>query len=250
MRRLHNVLYVAMVLFCSTLLAACSYSNSITSPTEPATNTTTTNNGQTADTTTEPSPDQIDQNIANMLKDEKDYRWVIIIQDSSTINVAPGETTVTMDLKATNAAGGIIGKYVGTMTAKSVSVNPAYAATATSDLKTGNVNFSIGPVLAPLVPENTEDDRLAPLVPTDKDSLAPLVGPGNEPDYEGDGTVVLANPTGNVQIQGMGISTQKKHTSTANYPLYFTIQGTQVRMTMKTPQGDLYFDGFLRGEGK
>ncbi len=241
MKNVKNILSVAILLISSLFLAACSNSGGAQSPTQPSTNPPTTYKGQAAATTTEPSANSgVNSDVAAMLKDEKDYNWVIIVQDSSTIKVAPGETTVTMDLKATNSQGGIMGKYSGTSTAKSVSVNPAYGATATSDLKTGTVSFSIGPVLAPLVPENN-DNKLP---------LAPLVQPGNEPDYEGDGTFALSNPTGTVQIQGMGIATQKQHTSTSSYPLHFSIKGTQVRMTMKTPQGDIYFDGLIRGEGK
>ncbi|MBI5422244.1 hypothetical protein HZA44_03880 [Candidatus Peregrinibacteria bacterium] len=257
MKNVKTVFAVAVLSIASVFLVACAPLDGSESANQPA-----NGNGQEA-STTEPSADSgVNREIADMRKDEKNYNWVIIVKDSATV-ASPVETTVEMDLTATNASGGIEGKYSGTMTTSSVSKNSAYAATATSDKKTGTVNFSIGPVLAPLVDENAEDDRLAPLVPdepgdgrlaplvpNDKEALAPLVGPENEPDYEGDGTLAISNPTGTTQIQGLGVAAQKQHTSASSFPVHFSIKGANVRMTMTTPQGDLYFDGFIRGEGK
>jgi hypothetical protein len=194
-------------------------------------------NGQAAAPSNEA---QANPDIVSMLKDEKNYDWVVYVKDSSEANTGSIKTTVSMDLKASNASGGIEGKYTGSATASSKSVNSSYGATATSDTKVGTVNFSLGIPLAPLAPDNSQG----------KEPLAPLTQPGDEPDFEGNGTFALSNPTGESQIQGMGVSVQKEHTSASSFPIHLSVKGATVRMTMTSPQGPIYFNGYIRGEGK
>jgi hypothetical protein len=258
MKSFKNGLSVTFLFVASLILAACANSGGAQTPATPppenpsaqaapaqnptpAPTSPSPDNGQAAASATQSSDgSQANPDIVAMLKDEKDYDWSIYVKDSSAISMGPIKTTVMMDLKASNTSGGIEGSYTGTATSSSQSVNSAYSSTATSDTKVGTVNFSLGVPLAPLVPEKPEENG----------ALPPLVTPENEPDYEGDGTFVLSNPTGMSQIQGMGVSVQKEHTSASTHPFHISVKGAQVRMTMTTPQGDLYFDGYIRGEEK
>lgn len=193
----------------------------------------------------------------------EDFNWTIVVKDSSTISIGPMKMDFTIDLNAVNTTGKIDGPYTGSATTKAVS----HAENVAIKKGTGSINapvegkstslsFNISPYvsdedkLAPLVPEEPDDGKLAPLVPNDDEKLAPLTDPKDQPEYEGEGTMVLQSSgtaTGTVR----GVSASKGIGNTSTNRLKFTIKGTQVRLEVTIPEiGPVYFNGFIRGEGR
>jgi hypothetical protein len=170
----------------------------------------------------EPSaPPQASSDIPAMMKDEKDYDWVIYVQDTQKMN-GPLKEPITIDLKATNTAGGIEGTYTGSATLKfSRTVGEA----SVTSVSTGDdLKLVVGPYLTPLVnPPKAED----------------------QPEYSGHGTMSLSNVgTGTVAGESKTLSFK------ASVSMDLTIKGTQVEMTLKYPMGTVLYHGFIRGEGK
>ena len=189
----------------------------------------------------------------------EDFNWTIYVQDSSTVSVGPMQMDISIDLTAVNSSGKIDGAYTGSATTKAVShmeggkgsINAPVEGTSTA------LSFNISPYvadedkLAPLVPAEPDDGKLAPLVPSDDDKLAPLTDPNNQPEYEGTGSMTLqSGGVGTVTARGVSVSKEIR-TNTSVNPLHITIMGTQVRLEVQIPEiGAVYFDGFIRGEGK
>jgi len=189
----------------------------------------------------------------------EDFNWTIYVKDSSTVNVGPMKMDISIDLTAVNTSGKIDGAYTGSATTKAVShmedgrgsINAPVEGTSTA------LAFNISPYvadedkLAPLTPPDPNDDKLAPLVPSDDDKLAPLTDPNDPPQYEGEGTMTLqSGGSGTVTARGVSI-TKGIRTNTSVNPLHITIKGTQVRLEVQIPEiGAVYFDGYIKGEGK
>lgn len=213
--------------------------------------------------TTNPSPENdIGTSADSVAKKEptqpEDFNWTVYVQDSSTVNVGPMKMDLSIDLKAVNTTGKIEGPYTGSATTKAVSSMQTAKGSINAPVegKSTSLTFNVTSYvpdedkLAPLVPAEPEDDSLAPLVPNDDDKLAPLTDPNNQPEYEGAGSMTLqSGGTGTVTARGVSVSRGIGNTSVN--PLKLTIKGTQVRLEVDIPEiGAVYFDGFIRGEGK
>jgi hypothetical protein len=72
----------------------------------------------------------------------------------------------------------------------------------------------------------------------------------NAPDYEGSGMMVLqSGGTGTVTARGVSVSRGIGNTS--ENPLKVYITGPTVRLEVQIPEiGSVYFNGYIRGEGK
>lgn len=190
-------------------------------PTPPAT-PPPTDNGQAAVPKTELAvAPEANSDESAMLKDEKDYDWVIYVQDTQKMS-GPLKEPITIDLKATNILGGIEGNYTGSATLK---FNQTVGeASVTSVSSSNDLNLVVGPYLAPLVNAPKAEDQ---------------------PDYSGHGTMSLSNVgTGTVAGESKTVSFK------AAVSMDLTIRGTQVEMTLKYPMGTVLYHGYIRGEGK
>ena len=174
------------------------------------------------------------------------FNWTISVKDTTTIAIGPIQSTTTLDVVAKNDVKGIPGHYSGTGSGKTVNTNPDYAAKSEAGVEnTLQWDFVLDYPLASLTPDEKadEDGALAPLVPSDDDSLAPLVEPGKEADYEGVGTMTMAPRT--AAIEGRGVSATKKLEG-ISFPINLYVMGEKVRLELKTPQGSVYFDGTMK----
>jgi hypothetical protein len=190
-------------------------------------------------TATEITPEQIaeaDEARKNQ-EDVRDYDWVIYVKDSVTVNNGPMKSTVTVDLKARNMSGDIIGNYYGSATS-----------TTTNDMMGGG-----GKITAPFVSKSTDmklyvGPYLAPLTPPTVDpNLAPLETP--DPEYSGSGSITMSS-SGVGTVSAGGYSVSKGLSNDSTIPIEINIIGPQVRLMVKMPQATLYFDGYIRGEKK
>lgn len=170
--------------------------------------------------------------------DEKDFDWVIYVNDTYAFTNGPMQNSVTLNLKARNiSGGGIMGTYYGSATAKSTN----YMAGAKGSIdapfasKSSNLKLEVGPYLAELTPP-PEDPNLAPLTTED-------------PDFSGFGSISMSTSgTGIVESRGYRMAAGASNKSTV--PIEVNIIGPQVRLIAKLPQATLYFNGYIRGEGK
>ncbi len=191
-------------------------------------------------------------------EDSGNYNWVIYVQDSSTITMGDMKMDLAIDLKAVNTSGNIYGQYIGSATTKAVSsmttakgsLNAPVEGKSTSLVINVSPSVSDEDKLAPLTSPDPDDDKLAPLVPSDDDKLAPLTGSQEKSDYEGSGSMTLqSGGTGTVTVRGVSVSRGIGNTSVN--PLKVFITGTTVRLEVDIPEiGAVYFDGYIRGEGK
>ncbi len=189
--------------------------------------------------------------------------YVVSINDSSTISVGPMKMDFTLNLKATNTTGKITGTYTGSATTKAVSHAENIAVkggvgsiNAPVEGKSTSLTFDISPYipdnekLAPLAPAEPDDGKLAPLVPSDDDKLAPLTKPEDQPQYEGEGTMVLdssGTATGTIN----GYSGSRGIGNTSSNGLKFLINGSNVQLEVRIPQiGGVLFNGTIQKEAK
>lgn len=188
----------------------------------------------------------------------EDFNWTIYVKDSSTIHVGPMKMELSIDLQAVNTSGKIDGPYTGSATTKAVSSMESGKGSINAPVegKSTSLSFNISPTvpdeekLAPLAPVDPDDDKLAPLVPNPDDQLAPLTGSNEARDYEGEGSMTLQSAgtaTGTVR----GVSASRGIGNTSVNPLKVFIKGTEVRLEVDIPEvGAVYFNGYIRGEGK
>lgn len=188
----------------------------------------------------------------------EDFNWTIYVKDSSTINVGEMQMDFDIDLTAVNTTGKMDGLYTGSATTKAVShmEDGRGSINAPVEGSSNDVSLMVSAYvadedkLAPLAPADPDDDKLAPLVPSDNDKLAPLTDPNNQPEYEGSGSMTLQSG-GTGTITSRGYSQSRGIGNTSVNQLHVTIMGTQVRLEVQIPEvGSVYFDGFIRGEGK
>ncbi|MEI7813308.1 MAG: hypothetical protein WCJ13_00770 [Coriobacteriia bacterium] len=170
---------------------------------------------------------------------EKDFNWVIYVKDTSEISQGPMKYTISLDLKAVNTAGDIMGTYTGSATSKTTSEMNAGGGKVSAEAKSTSTALEIkmGPYLTPLEPLGEADPK----------DLAPL--PTAAPDFSGSGSITMAT-TGKGTVSAGGYSTSKGIANNSTTPIEVNVIGPQVRMLVKTPQGTVYFDGYIIGEGR
>jgi hypothetical protein len=242
-----NTLPFCLLLFSSLLLAACANSGGIQSPattppaSQPAQVAPATSNQPTPDNGKAMAPSsqaQADSDFAASLKDEKDFDWVIYVKDSYKYSTGPFDTTVSLDLRAVNTSGHLEGPYQGKIsgTATNKMNVPGGLANEDFNLNSDTLAFNLATPLAPLE------------FPEKEGSLAPL--PTEEADYVGHGTIPMTSK-GSVNVQSFGYSGSKAAPGkTTSIPFDLYVKGPTVRLALDIPQGTIYFNGYIRGEGK
>ncbi len=188
-----------------------------------------------------------------------DFNWVIYVQDSADVNMGAMKRKIMLDFKAVNTSGYVHGIYQGYARAKTTNDMEAMGGKLDADFEISDesVSFALEPYekLAPLVPQEEPaemDPALAPLVPPDEDDLlAPLVPEGEGPDMSASGTLNMKGAgSGTIQIGAYGGSRSLKAQDSSD-PFELTVIGSQVRLSVNiTGIGTVYFDGYIRGEGR
>jgi hypothetical protein len=186
---------------------------------------------------------QVEPEAIQSAKDSQgsaDFNWVIYAQDSYDIDSGAMKRKVTLDFKAVNTSGDIAGEYKGyahAQTSNKMDIGSG-GVTADSQVKDDNVSFSLEPYveLAPLV---ERDDDLADLEP---EKLPDLMGQGSlNMSGSGGGTVSARGYT-----YGAGLKVQDSHDA-----MTVVVTGPLVRLTVTVNGiGTMYFDGYIRGEGR
>lgn len=186
----------------------------------------------------------------------QDFNWVIYVNDSEDVDLPPMKRKVFLDFKAVNTSGYVFGEYKGYAHAKTTNDMEAMGGKIDADfsVKDENVAFTLDPYiqLAPLVPEGEEDLPLAPLV-EDGDEDLPLakLEPAQEPDFAANGVLNMrGGGSGTVTAGGYSVSRGLEATQSTD-SFYLVVVGPMVRLTVNvagTPT--MYFDGYIRGEGR
>jgi len=136
------------------------------------------NNGSDANQSQDQDNVKVQDSTAQK-EDPNQFSWSVIIDDSSSVAIGQVQSTTFIKLIANNDSKGIKGHYTGLGSGKTLNSNLAYGSQSQAGVEnTLAFDFTIGDTLAPLVPQNSQDDNddLAPLVPQqDDDFLAPLV---------------------------------------------------------------------------
>ena len=177
--------------------------------------------------------------------DTRDFNWVIYIDDKFTMINGPMRSTVSVNMKAVNTSGDIEGHY--NATGSSTTTNDMNAAggriAAPAASKIDNFSFDLKPYLAPLV----KDEPPAPLG-TPAMTPAPLVP--DQPDFSAEGSMDISSAgVGTVSAGGMSVPAPFSSKTRVHYTL--TVNGPTVELTVDVPQiGQMFFKGFIRGEGK
>ncbi len=172
-------------------------------------------------------------------KQPEDFNWVIYVKDKNSYTYGGMKRSITIDLKAVNTSGNITGQYKGTLSALATNDMEALGGTITAPIKSSDPNLSF-----------TVDYPLASLVPPDDDGdLAPLTTENQDPDFYASGKITTTSQgTGTVSIGGASASKDISDSSSVPFEMYFF--GPRVRMVMKSSPWTMYFDGYIRGEGK
>lgn len=186
---------------------------------------------------------QVDPAAIQSAKDSQepaDFNWVIYANDSYDIDAGAMKRKVTLDFKAVNTSGDVVGEYKGyarAQTSNKMDIGDG-GVTADSQVKDDNVSFTLEPYveLAPLV---ERDDGLADLEP---ERLPDLMGQGSlNMSGSGGGTVSAKGRT-----YGADLKVQDSHDA-----MTVVVTGPLVRLTVTVNGiGTMYFDGYIRGEGK
>lgn len=170
----------------------------------------------------------------------KDFNWAIYSQDSYDIDAGAMKRKVNLDFKAVNTSGDIAGEYKGyahASTANDMDIGDG-GVTADSSVNDDNVSFTLEPYveLADLV---ERDDDLANLEP---EKMPDLMGQGSlNMRGAGSGTVTAKGRT-----YSAGLKVQDSHDA-----MTVVVTGPLVRLTVTVNGiGTMYFDGYIRGEGK
>lgn len=181
-------------------------------------------------------PDQ-DKNRSGI--ETEDFNWVIYIKDKFSFTTGPMQQSITVDLKAVNTSGYIFGKYSGSISALTTNDMEAYGGKFTAPMKSNDPNLSF-----------SVDIPVVPLVEPQKDGdVVPLTKPGDGPDLIGYGQInMTTGGTATGTVGGFSVSEDITNNSSVPFEIY--IIGPRVRMMVKMPQGGMYFDGYIRGEGK
>lgn len=173
-------------------------------------------------------------------QESTDFNWVIYSQDSYDIDAGAMKRKVKLDFKAVNASGDIAGEYKGyahATTANDMDIGDG-GVTADSSVNDDNVSFTLEPYV-----------ELADLVERD-DDLANLE-PEKMPDLMGQGSLNMSGAgSGTVSARGRtysaGLKVQDSHDA-----MTVVVTGPLVRLTVTVNGiGTMYFDGYIRGEGK
>ncbi len=173
-------------------------------------------------------------------QEAKDFNWVIYSNDSYDIDAGAMKRKVKLDFKAVNTSGDIAGEYKGyahASTANDMDIGDG-GVTADSSVNDDNVSFSLEPYV-----------ELGDLVERD-DGLANLE-PEKLPDFMGQGSLNMRGAgSGTVSARGYtygaGLKVQDSHDA-----LTIAVTGPLVRLTVTVNGiGTMYFDGYIRGEGK
>jgi hypothetical protein len=200
---------------------------------------------------------QEDRDAARQSYDDMEkFNWVIYVNDSVDVNIPPMQRKVFLDFKAVNTSGNIFGTYNGYAHAKTTNDMEAMGGRIDADFSVNdeNVTFQVDPYiqLSPLVPEDEEGLPLAPLVPGgDEDLPLAKLEPEQEPDFAANGVLNMRGAgTGTVTAGGYSASRGLEATQSTD-SFYMVVVGPRVRLTVNvagTPT--MYFDGYIRGEGK
>ena len=179
---------------------------------------------------------QVDQ-AKEAQRTEARYNWVIYVKDTSDVPGAPIKQSITVNLKASNTSGGMLGSYKGTATAKTTNDGSVGGGElkATASSNSSALEFNLAPALAPLAPAG------------DGSGLAPLTK--GSPDFTGSGTISMGT-TGKATVTGKGRSVSGPFSNSSTVPIEVNVSGPLVRLSVQFPEGTVYFNGYMRGEGK
>ena len=169
-----------------------------------------------------------------------DFDWVIYINDITDVPGAPIAQTIELNLTARNTSGNILGPYTGTATAVTTNEGDYMGVhiSATAQSQSTHLDFTMGPTLAPLVAEDPDADL----------PLAPLTD-GTGPDFTGYGSIAMSSSgSGTASAGGLTASGGFGNDSSQSIEVY--LNGPLARLAVHMPQGVLYFDGYIIGEGK
>ena len=173
---------------------------------------------------------------------EKDFNWVIYVEDSYDVDLGAMKRKVNLDFMAVNTSGNISGEYRGYAHANTSNDAEIGGGKIDADfqVKDDNVSFQLGPYI-----------ELGSLVPEDpNDPLAPLE-PEKQPDLIGNGKVNMSGGgSGTVSAGGYSYGVSAK-AETSNDPFDISVVGPLVRFSVSVQGvGMMYFDGYIIGEGK
>lgn len=183
------------------------------------------------------TPDQ----ASDSRKKTSDFNWVIYVKDSANVDVGPMQRKITLDFKAVNTSGDLVGTYSGYARAVTNNDMEAFGGKMDADfnIQDPNVTFELSPYI-----------ELAPLVPPEDDKLAPLE-PEKDPDMMGNGTLHMSGSgiaTGRIGAYG---GSRAVDATASSDPFTVAVIGPLVRLSVDiTGVGTAFFDGYIRGEGK
>ncbi len=169
-----------------------------------------------------------------------DFNWVIYVKDSANVDAGSMQRKITLDFKAVNASGDIGGAYTGYAHATTNNDMEAMGGKMDADfqIKDDNVTFEVAPYV-----------ELADLVERD-DGLANLE-PEKLPDFFGNGVMHMSGSgvaTGRIGAYGGSRDVKAEDSSD---PFTVAVTGPLVRLSVNiTGVGMVYFDGYIRGEGR
>lgn len=183
---------------------------------------------------------EIESSNNNSANETSNYNWVIYVNDSFDVPNGPMKSRITVNFKAVNTSGDILGKYTGTATASTSNNMDGGGGSidATGSLQADPFDFEVIPFFEP-----------APLTDPEEDDLAALE-PAQEPDFIGYGKIRMAGGvSGTVTAKGYTFGAGAT-TDASTDSFTVVVVGPLVRLTVNMPQGTLYFDGYIIGEGK
>ncbi len=169
-----------------------------------------------------------------------DFNWVIYVKDSADANMGAMQRKITLDFKVVNTSGDIGGTYTGYAHATTNNDMEAMGGKMDADfqIKDDGVSFELAPYV-----------ELADLVERE-DGLANLE-PEKLPDFFGNGVLHMSGSgvaTGRIGAYGGSRAVDAESSSDA---FTVAVTGPLVRLSVDiTGVGTMYFDGFIRGEGR
>lgn len=171
-----------------------------------------------------------------------DFNWVIYVKDSFDVDNGPMKRKITLDFKAMNTSGDIAGQYTGYARAKTTNDMESGGGKLDADFQIAdeNMTFEVSPYI-----------ELASLVPEDDDLPLAKLEPEKEPDFMGYGTLHMSGSGIGTGSAGGYSASRGIKAEDSNDPFTVAVMGPLVRLSVTiTGVGTVYFDGYIRGEGK
>jgi hypothetical protein len=185
------------------------------------------------------SPQAIQQ--AKQAPQTSDFNWVMYVKDSADVNSGAMKRKINLDFKAINTSGDLSGEYTGYARAKTTNdLEASGRIDADFDMSDENVTFNLGPYI-----------ELGSLVPDDAELPLAKLEPAQQPDLMGGGTLSMGGSgVGTVSAGGRSYSRSLQAESSKD-PFQISVTGPLVRLSVSiTGVGTVYFDGYIRGEGR